>query len=440
MSTFTFQPATRAQAKARIALAGPSGSGKTFTALTLATAFGGRIAVIDTERGSASKYARVNGRGLFTFDALNLHRFDPRDLPKALAAAAAKGYDTVVIDSLSKFWAGAGGMLEQVDNAAKRSYGGNSFGGWKEARPMESEMIEAILGYPGHVIVTMRVKTAYEVVENERGRKEPRKIGLQPVQRDGIEYEFDLVGDMDLENTLVVSKSRCPELAGAVIRRPDAQMAHEILAWLSDGAPAMTAADYRAQALDDGATYRDLRALYTTVSQAGLLGAAVTDEFDEPLNLGQLIINRGKAAEAREQFTGNGGGQDEPAQAPSRQRPARAAEPDPWQTEPASQPEQPPARPEQDTTPAQPGAPAGQEQPPAEPEQDGGQPENPPGNSWVDDWYARLEAVTDVDTLNSLQRELGPAIRGGMITPDSTVTLTTAVTERRRALMAGASA
>ncbi len=433
MSTFTFAPATRAQAKARIALAGPSGSGKTYTALTLATAFGGRVAVIDTERGSASKYARVNGRGLFAFDALNPHRFDPRDLPKALAAAAAQGYDTVIIDSLSKFWAGAGGMLEQVDNAAKRSYGGNSFGGWKEARPMESEMIEAILGYPGHVIVTMRVKTAYEVVENDRGRKEPKKLGLQPVQRDGIEYEFDLVGDMDLENTLVVSKSRCPELAGAVIRRPDAQMAHEILEWLTDGAPTKTAADYRAEALGDTASYEDLRSLYKQVSQAGLLGAAVTDEFDEPLTLGQLIINRGKAAEAREQFAG--GGQETPP-APGPRRMAPPPDDDPWQTTPAADKAAPgPAQPEQ--PPAGPETPAGEQETPAGTTiQEGG----PAGNAWMDDWFTRLDAVTDVDALNDMQRELGPAIRNGQISPADTVHLTTAVTERRRNLMAGASA
>src|SRR6185503_9937039 len=82
MSEFEFVQATKEQAKARVALAGPSGSGKTWTSLVMATglAQGGKIAVIDTERGSASKYA-----GPFTFDRLNLYRYDPRDLVKALA-------------------------------------------------------------------------------------------------------------------------------------------------------------------------------------------------------------------------------------------------------------------------------------------------------------------------------------------------------------------
>ena len=61
MSEFEFVPATKEQAKARVALAGPSGSGKTWTALVLATVLAqdGRIAVIDTERGSASQVRRA---------------------------------------------------------------------------------------------------------------------------------------------------------------------------------------------------------------------------------------------------------------------------------------------------------------------------------------------------------------------------------------------
>ena len=301
---FTFEPASKAQSKARIALAGPSGSGKTYTALAVATEFGGPVAVIDTERGSASKYA-----GLFKFDRLNMQRYDPRDLPKALAAAAHAGYPVVIIDSLSKFWGGEGGMLQQVDNAAKRSYGGNSFGGWKEARPMETAMIEAILSYPGHVIVTMRTKTAYEIIEDDRGRKRPEKIGLKPEQRDGIEYEFDIVGDMDLENTLTVSKSRCPALSGEVVRRPGADFAQAVLNWLTDGEPVLSSSDYRAQALAADATYAELRALYQTVKAAGLLGAAVVDETGDTLTLGQLIVSKGKSAEAAEVFGGQEAGE-----------------------------------------------------------------------------------------------------------------------------------
>lgn len=290
--TFAFAPASKAQRKARIALAGPSGSGKTFTGLTLAAALADRVAVIDTERGSASLYS-----DRFTFDTLQMHTYDPRDLVKALAAAGAAGYGAVLVDSLSHFWEGTGGMLEQVDAAAKRSGGGNSFAGWKDARPMERAMIDALLAYPGHVLVTMRTKTEYVVEEDSRGRKVPRKIGLKPVQREGIEYEFDVVGDLDLENNLVVTKTRCADLSGEVINRPGELLGKRLLAWLDDGAKLPTVGDYveRARACDSA---DDLRALYREVAQRNLGGAAVQDDAGEATTLAQLIGSYGRALDA----------------------------------------------------------------------------------------------------------------------------------------------
>ena len=288
MSEFSFLPATKEQAKARIALTGPSGSGKTYTALLTGTRLGGRVAVIDTERGSAAKYADE-----FAFDTLQLSSFEPTTLVKALAAAAQTGYDVVVVDSLSHFWSGIGGMLEQVDFAAKRLGSATSFAGWKEARPMERAMIDALLSYPGHVIVTMRSKTEYVVEPDERGRIVPRKIGLKPEQREGIEYEFDVVGDLDQDNTLVISKSRVKPLAGAVIRKPDVAFAESILAWLEVGAPAPVTSHFLDRATAPEATYGELRALYDEVRRRNLLGSAVLDERGEATTLGELIVRRG---------------------------------------------------------------------------------------------------------------------------------------------------
>lgn len=294
---FVFEPATKDKAKARIALDGPSGSGKTWTALLTATSLGGPIAVIDTERGSAAKYSGRNG---FTFNHLRMHKYDPRDLVKALASAAASGHETVIVDSLSHFWSGTDGMLEQVDAAGKRSFGGNSFGGWKEASPIEKQMIDALCSYPGHVIVTMRVKTEYIIETNSRGKQEPRKVGLKPEQRAGIEYEFDIVGDLDLENTLIISKSRCPELSGQVIRKPDAVFAQTILDWLNDGEETDSVAEFHDAALAEGATLEDLRALFTRVERRGLLGSALLDPDGNPTTLGNLIkaIGSQRRAEA----------------------------------------------------------------------------------------------------------------------------------------------
>ncbi|MFI7642429.1 ATP-binding protein [Nonomuraea sp. NPDC049400] len=286
---FTFEPATKEEAKARVALTGPSGAGKTYTALSLATNLGQNVAVIDTERGSASKY-----RKLFSFNRLNLQSFEPNTLVQALAAAAHQGHDVVVVDSLTHFWSGTGGMLEQVDSAAKRGYGGNSFGGWKEARPQERAMIDALVSYPGHVIVTMRSKTDYVIEEDQRGRKVPRKVGLKPEQREGIEYEFDVVGDLDHENTLVITKSRIPAISGRVIPKPGADLAAEIAEWLSDGEPSPDALHYRDMAIDLHATREDLSQVAAEVKAKGLLGAAVVDEHGDVSSLGDLIRRRWK--------------------------------------------------------------------------------------------------------------------------------------------------
>lgn len=229
MTSLSFTRATKKAAKGRVALDGPSGSGKTYTALTLATTLGGRVAVIDTEHGSASKYA-----DLFEFDTLHLDRYSPLILVDALGAASVAGYDVVIVDSLSHFWMGTDGMLEQVDKAGKRS-GGHGMSGWSEMRPVERQMVESLLAYPGHVICTLRVKTNWVEGENARGKKVMTKVGTKAEQREGLEYEFDLVGSLDLSNELTVVKSRCPQLAGEIVARPGRPFAEVFKAWLDDG-------------------------------------------------------------------------------------------------------------------------------------------------------------------------------------------------------------
>lgn len=227
-----FQKATKKQAKLRLALIGPSGSGKTYTALSVATGLGTRIALIDTEHGSASKYS-----DRFAFDVLELDSYAPERYIEGITDAAANQYDVLIIDSLSHAWAGKDGILEFVDKRAKATDLRNNFGAWRDATPKHNALVDAILAAPLHIIVTVRAKTEYVLEKDERtGKQTPRKIGLQPVQRDGLEYEFDVVGDMKLEdNTLVVSKTRCPQLAGEVIRQPGAPLAELLKGWLTDG-------------------------------------------------------------------------------------------------------------------------------------------------------------------------------------------------------------
>lgn len=291
----TFVPAVKKQLKARIALEGVSGGGKTYSALSIAQALGERIAVVDTEHKSSLLYA-----DLFKFDWLGVDKYSPDVLMEALAAAA--GHDVVVIDSLSHWWMGADGMLEQVDRAAKRSGGGNSFAGWKEMRPHERKMIDAMLAFPGHLIATMRTKTEWVVEENDRGRKVPRKIGLKAEQRENLEYEFTLVGHLDQENNLVVTKSRCPALAGAVVNKPGTDFGLTLREWLDSGEDSgPTVAELLERAVNPDATYEQLRALHAEAERLDRLGAAITDDTGTPNTLGDLIASKGRAARAAEQ-------------------------------------------------------------------------------------------------------------------------------------------
>ncbi|WKU07980.1 ATP-binding protein [Micromonospora sp. HUAS LYJ1] len=320
-TAFTFTKATKKAAKARIALDGISGSGKTYTALTVASALGQRIAVIDTEHRSASKYADI-----FTFDTLPLDTYDPRILIGALAAAGDAGYEVTIIDSLSHFWMGSGGMLEAVDHAAKRA-GGHGMSGWKEMRPVERQMIEAMLAYPGHIIATMRVKNDW-VEQDVRGRRQMVKVGTKAEQREGLEYEFDIVGTLNADNELVVAKSRCPQLAGAVISKPGLEFGHTVREWLEAGeAGGPTVAELRARAVAPGLGRAELLALHSEVRAAGLLAAPVFDQAGAAVSLGDLIAQLGR-------------------QAPVPMRPAPAATPAP--AEAAEAQDQPPASTEGD--------------------------------------------------------------------------------------------
>lgn len=233
---FEIKRATKAQSRARIALMGPAGSGKTFTALELARHLGRNVILIDTERGSASKYADE-----FEFSVIELDSFSPKTYTEAIRAAEAAGADLIIIDSLSHAWIGKDGALEQVDRAASGSQGGsrgNSFTAWKNVTPLHNELVDTILRARAHVIATLRTKTEYVIEENAQGRKVPRKVGLAAMQREGIDYEFDIAGLLDAENNMTITKTRCRTLApNELIPKPGRDLAEKIKAWLSDGAP-----------------------------------------------------------------------------------------------------------------------------------------------------------------------------------------------------------
>ena len=227
-----FTKAVKYNAKGRVALIGPAGGGKSFTALVLARALAGpkgKVAAIDTEHGSLSKYA-----DLFDFDVLELDSFSPESFIDALHAAEQAAYDVFLCDSLSHFWTGKDGAFDFVDMAAKRHK--DQMGGWKDFRPHERLMVDELITSPCHVICTMRTKTDYQDQVDAQGRKKRVKIGLAPVQRDGLEYEFDLVGYMDEDNTFAVDKTRCPAYSQKALTKPDAKAFVPFVDWLKGAA------------------------------------------------------------------------------------------------------------------------------------------------------------------------------------------------------------
>jgi hypothetical protein len=277
----TFTPAVREQSRARVAITGPSGSGKTYTSLRLAHEIGERIAVVDTSRRRARLYAGVNG---WEFNVFEASSFAPVSLVDTLTSAAAEDHDVVIIDTLSSYWSGPDGHLEQVDKHTR--------GGWNEERPHERMLVEAILTYPGHVIVTLRSKTEYVVDRDENGHAVARRIGLKPEQREGIEYEFDVVADIDTSHTMRVASTRVPGLSGEWFGPGSTtELADMLNAWLIIGEPVMDSRGIRDAALA-AETTADLTPLVQSMDHLHLRNAVVLDEAGVRFTLRDLLALR----------------------------------------------------------------------------------------------------------------------------------------------------
>ncbi len=232
MKAFEIHRATKCRAKLRLGMSGPAGSGKTYSALLIAHGLGGSIGLIDTEHGSGDLYADLLPEG---YDVLQLTPpFTPARYVEAIHALEDAGVQTIIVDSLSHAWTGEGGSLDRHGKIADRS--GNSWQAWRQVTPEHNALVEALLQSPCHVIATMRAKTEYVQERDERtGRQVVRKIGLAPVMRDGIEYEFTVFMELDSQHLAHVGKDRT-RLFDGMILRPDEQMGRELLAWLDSGA------------------------------------------------------------------------------------------------------------------------------------------------------------------------------------------------------------
>ncbi len=251
-----FKKACKKKQKLRLLLEGASGSGKTYSALLIAKAMGKKIAVIDTEKGSASLYDKLTD-----FDTCEITPpFTPEKYINAIREAEQQGYDILIIDSITHEWSGKGGCLD-----LQNSLGGR-YQDWGKVTPRHNAFIDAILQSNLHIIATARTKTDYETTNNN-GKMKVEKVGLKTEQRDGLDFEFTLVFRLNENHIASATKDRTSLFNGkeAII---DESFGTTLLDWLNDGVTVPETKPYEDTAIYEKVsqcqTVEELEALWKT--------------------------------------------------------------------------------------------------------------------------------------------------------------------------------
>jgi hypothetical protein len=225
-----FTKAEKSKSKLRCAIFGAAGCGKTYSSLAIAKGIGGKVAVIDTENGSSNKYAdRFND---FAFDVCTLTDQTIDSYIKAIDYAEQQEYSVLIIDSLTHGWQE---LLQEINKIAKTKFSGNTWSAWSEGTPVQKRLINTIVSFNGHMIVTMRCKTEWALETNEKGKAYPVRMALAPEQGKGIEYEFDLLLSLSNNHAAEVIKDRTGKFQDKIIEKPGVEFGKELIAWLSDG-------------------------------------------------------------------------------------------------------------------------------------------------------------------------------------------------------------
>ena len=237
--------ATRQKAKLRLNISGPTGSGKTMTALLIAYGITGdwnKIAVIDTEHNSADLYAdhmiTTDGKK-FTIGQFNVlplaAPYSPERFIEAIEDCENSGMEVIIVDSTSHEWNGTGGVLENVDVLKNASNSKNAFiAGWSVMTPRHDKFIQKLVSSSSHIIGCSRSKMEY-IIEENGSKKGPKKVGLAPIQREGVEYEYTIHLDLSLTHFATAQKDRSGLFADKDPFIPTVNTGKIIREWCDDG-------------------------------------------------------------------------------------------------------------------------------------------------------------------------------------------------------------
>lgn len=235
--------ASRKAVRLKIGVAGPSGSGKTYSSLLMAygiTQDWTKIAVIDTENGSASLYSHLGDYNTIEIAS----PFSPEKYIEAIKVCEKAGMHLVIIDSISQEWSGKGGCLDIHEQETQKQKVQNSFTAWASVTPRHQAFIDAILQSPCHVITSVRSKTEY-IMGERNGKQVPQKVGMQAVTRDGFEYELSLSFDIDTSNKASASKDRTGLFFGKPSFVITESTGKSLIEWANKGEDPLMTSDQR---------------------------------------------------------------------------------------------------------------------------------------------------------------------------------------------------
>ncbi len=236
--------ASRKKVKARIAISGPSGSGKTMSALLIAYGLVGdwnKVGIIDTEEGSGELYVGTHVKGLnvvigeYAYARIS-SPFSADKYVDAIKAMESYGIEAIIIDSLSHAWSGEGGILDKHGKITDTSKSKNSYTAWRTITPQHNALVESMLQSKMHVIATMRSKVEYAQTKDETtGKTKIEKLGMASIQKEGIEYEFTIAFDIDIEHIAHTSKDRTTLFDGLYFK-PSPETGKAYIEWANSGA------------------------------------------------------------------------------------------------------------------------------------------------------------------------------------------------------------